>query len=80
MKLMTRGHNPIAQALKVLQVLLYVFITIYAFAGWTFAGDLISLKSVMLLILIGAALQHAAGMIPTSRTRRSPNRFILASL
>jgi|GEM_PF-2958328 len=80
MRLTARGQT-LAQSLKVVQLLLYVFIAIYAFAGWTFAGDLITLKSVMVMILIGAALQRAINMLPTSsRNRSRPNRLALASL
>ncbi|HYE61145.1 MAG TPA: hypothetical protein VD997_04045 [Phycisphaerales bacterium] len=71
----------VASLVKVVQIVLYVFIAIYAFAGWTFAGELITLKSVILLVLAGTLLQRAAALIPsTPRVRSRPTRFALASL
>jgi hypothetical protein len=76
----TRAHG-IASTLKLVQLVLYIFIAVYAFAGWTFADHLITLKSVMLLVLAGAALQRLALLIPGPRSSRSrPNRLALASL
>jgi hypothetical protein len=78
-------HNTLGKSIgtgvKVVQLVLYIFIAIYAFAGWTFAGNLITLKSVVLVVLIGAVLQPLATLIPgSSRYRSRPNRLILASL
>lgn len=73
--------STLAAGIKGIQLLLYVFIAIYAFAGWTFAGELISLKSVILLVLAGALLQRAVHWVPAApRHRGRPNRFALASL
>ena len=71
----------VSTGLQIVQLLLYIFIAIYAFAGWTFAGNLISLKSVVLVVLIGGVLQRVAAFIPgASRYRSRPDRLILASL
>ena len=73
--------SSVAAGVTIVQLGLYLFIAIYAFAGWTFAGDLISLKTVVLLAIAGLVLPRLAAMIPGgSRYRSRPNRLILASL
>lgn len=71
----------VAAGLWVFQVLAYAFIAVYAFAGWTFADGLITLKSVVLFFLAMALLQRLAAFIPgPSRYRARPDRLLLASL
>ena len=78
-------HHPLGRSLaagvKAVQLLLYIFIAIYAFAGWTFAGNLITLKSVVLVLLVGALLPRLVELLPrASRPRARRDRLILASL
>jgi hypothetical protein len=80
MRYSTLGRS-VAAGLWVFQVLAYIFIAVYAFAGWTFAGELITLKTVVLFFLAMALLQRLAAYIPgPSRYRSRPNRLLLASL
>ena len=80
MKHSTLGRSA-ALALWVFQVLAYLFIAVYAFAGWTFAGEIITLKTVVLFFLAMALLQRLAAFLPgPSRYPSRPARLILASL
>ena len=80
MKHSTLGRSA-ALALWVFQILAYLFIAVYAFAGWTFAGEIITLKTVVLFFLAMVLLQRLAAFLPgPSRYRARPDRLLLASL
>jgi hypothetical protein len=80
MKHSTFGRSA-ALALWIFQILAYLFIAVYAFAGWTFAGEIITLKTVALFFLAMVLLQRLAAFLPgPSRYRGRPDRLLLASL